>query len=483
MNKRMVLSAVGVVLMIEAALMILPAVVSLIYGDSSVWAFVISGVITAAVGGAAKLFAKPHTPVIYAKEGFVIVALTWLSLSAFGALPYVISGQIPNYIDAFFEVVSGFTTTGSSIVPDVTALDHGILFWRSFAHWVGGMGILVFVMAVLPSVSERPIHILRAEMPGPIIGKLLPKARDTAVILYLIYIVLTIVEIVMLFLGGMSLFESSVLTFGTAGTGGLAILPDGISSYSPYCQWVIAIFMLIFGINFNLYFLILIGKLKFAIKSSELWVYFGIVASAIALISANINHLYSSFAETVRHSTFQVASIISTTGYATTDFNLWPTLSKTVITLLMFCGACAGSTAGGLKVSRVMMLFKIVGKEIRHLLHPRSVDTVRLEGKSVEEETVKNVSSYFIIYFICFFAVFLLLSFDPANYSVETNFSAVNACFNNIGPGFNEIGPMGNFDGYSYFSKIVLSFAMLLGRLEIFPMIVLFAPAAWRRNK
>ncbi len=481
MNRRMVLSAISLVLIFEAVLMLLPAAVSLIYGEGSFWAFLAVSAFAAALGIALKAFVKPKSRVIYAKEGFVIVALTWLVLSAVGALPFVISGAIPNYIDAFFETVSGFTTTGSSILTDVEALDHGCLFWRSFTHWIGGMGILVFVVAIMPSVSERPIHILRAEMPGPIIGKLLPKARSTSFILYLIYLVMTVVQIILLLLGGMDLFSSAVLSLGTAGTGGFAILGDGLASYSPYCQWVITVFMLLFGINFNLYFLILVRKFSLAIKSSELWTYLGIVASAIAVIAVNIRHLYPSLAETVRHASFQVASIISTTGYATTDFNFWPPLAKTVLLLLMFSGACAGSTAGGLKVSRVMLMFKIVGKEIRHLLHPRSVQSVRLEGKSVEEETVKNVSGYFIIYFFCFLAVFFLLSFDA--YSIETNFSATNACFNNIGPGLNEVGPMGSFAGYSYLSKTVLSFAMLFGRLEIFPMIILFCPATWRRNR
>lgn len=482
MNRRMIINAVGLVLRVEAALLLLPAVVGVIYGERQTWlAFLLSAAISLVLGMLPKLFIKPRNHVIYAKEGFIIVAFTWIMLSLVGAVPLVLSGAVTSYVDAFFEIVSGFTTTGASVIPDVEALTHGVLFWRSFTHWVGGMGIIVFVMAILPNVSERPIHILRAEMPGPTVGKLVPRIKDTALILYIIYIAMTLLETLLLLFGDMSFFESLLHAFGTAGTGGFGLKRDSIASYSPYIQWVITAFMILFGINFNLYYLMLLRKFKAAFSSSELWYFFGIVLSATALIAWNIRHLFGGIEETVRTAAFQVASVISTTGYATADFNLWPNLSKNILFILMFIGGCAGSTAGGIKVSRIVLLFKLISNEVKRMLHPRSVSSLRFEGKTVDGHTRKGVSNYFLIYFVCLLAIFLALSFEPFDF--ETNFTAAVTCFNNVGPGFGAVGPTGGFGDYSAFAKVVLSFAMLLGRLEIFPIIIALAPVSWARNK
>ncbi|MBE6539001.1 MAG: TrkH family potassium uptake protein [Ruminococcaceae bacterium] len=480
MNRRMVFYTTGQIVLIEALMLLLPVIVSLIYRESCTSAFLITIGIALIVGGSLILIFKPTDNVIYAKEGFLTVALAWMSLSAIGALPFFISGEIPSYIDAFFETVSGFTTTGASILTDVESMSHGLLFWRSFTHWVGGMGVLVFVMAVIPNVSDRSIHIMRAEMPGPIIGKLVPKVKDTAKILYLIYIAMTLVQVLLLLFGGMSLFESLIHTFGTAGTGGFSSRADSIASYSPYIQWVITIFMLLFGINFNLYYLLLIKRAKNAFSSTELWVYLTIFTVSTAAITANILPLIGEFSSAFRTAAFQVASIVTTTGYATADFNLWPELSKGILLLLMFIGSCAGSTAGGLKISRVIILFKMLRGEVKRMLHPRSVRVVRFEGKQLEENTLGSVSTYFAIYVICFFAIFLLLCFEP--FDMETNFTAAAACFNNVGPGFGAVGPVSSYADYSAFSKFLLSFAMLLGRLEIFPLIIALSPYAWSKK-
>ncbi|MBQ0083668.1 MAG: TrkH family potassium uptake protein [Clostridiales bacterium] len=481
MNKRMIFSSVGMVLMFESALLVLPIITSLIYGEKCVFAFLITAVGAFLAGLLIKVLSRPKTHVIYAKEGFVIVAFTWIVLSLVGALPFVLSGEIPSYADAFFETVSGFTTTGASVVTNVEELSHGVLFWRSFTHFIGGMGILVFVMAIMPKVSDRPMHILRAEMPGPVIGKVVPKARETAKILYLIYIAVTLLEAILLSFGDMSIFESLLHALGTAGTGGFGLKADSIVSYSAYTQWVITIFMYVFSVNFNLYYLLLIRNFRSALSSRELWFFFGVVAASVGVITINIYSIYGNTADSVRHSAFQVATVLSTTGYSSADFNTWPLLSKTLLVCLMFMGGCAGSTAGGIKASRILMMFKIIGKEIRRAIHPRSVDTVRMDGKSVDNATVRSVTNYFLIYFVCFIAIFLLLGFEPFDF--ETNFTATTACFNNIGPGLGMVGPMGSYSGYSVFSKVLLSFAMLFGRLEIFPMIVIFVPSTWKKNK
>ncbi len=480
MNRRMVLYMVGTVVKIEAALMVLPLIASFIYKEACSTAFLISIAAALAVGFALTLIFKPGSKVIYAKEGFVIVSLAWLALSAVGALPFYISGEIPSYVDAFFETVSGFTTTGASILTDVEAMSKGLLFWRSFTHWVGGMGVLVFVMAVIPGVSDRSIHILRAEAPGPIVGKLVPKMRQTARILYIIYMVMTVVEIAFLLAGGMPVFDSLIHAFGTAGTGGFGVKGDSIASYSPYLQWVITVFMLLFGINFNLYYLVLIKKFRTAIKSEELWAYLIIFFASTAVITLNIMPMGGSFSENLRLAAFQVSSIVTTTGYATADFNQWPTLSKTVILLLMFIGSCAGSTAGGFKVSRVVLLMKKIKRELQKLLHPRAVSVIRFEGKRVDEATMSSLGSYLAIY-VLFYCIFVfLLGFETLD--LETNISAVAACYNNIGPALGAAGPASNYAFYSPFSKIVLSMAMLLGRLEILPLILTFSPSTWTKK-
>ena len=476
----MILNTVGLMLKVEAALLLLPAIAALIYGESCLWSILISAAISLAAGFALTLLSRPKSQVIYAREGFITVALAWVAVSAVGALPFYISREIPSYIDAFFETVSGFTTTGASILANVEVMSRGLLFWRSFTHWVGGMGVLVFVMALVPSVTDRSIHIMRAEMPGPVVGKLMPRARDTASILYKIYVGMTLAQIVLMWAGGMPLFESIVHAFGTAGTGGFGVKADSIAGYSPYLQWVITVFMLLFGINFNLYYLLLIRRFRAAAQSSECWYYLGIVGVCIALITVNILPMYANFREALRLSAFQVASIVTTTGYATADFNLWPQFSKAILLLLMIVGACAGSTGGGLKVSRAVMLFKTVGREIRHLLHPRSVNSVRFEGKHVDGATLKSVSSYFAIYIICILAICLILSLEP--FDLETNLSATLACFNNIGPGLAAVGPASNYAAYSPLSKLVLSLAMLLGRLEIYPLLLTLIPTTWIRK-
>lgn len=477
MNRRMVLYMLGRITTLEAVILLLPAICSLCYREhDAFFSFVLTSLLAFSIGILLSLFNKPKNKTIFAKEGFVIVSLSWIILSAIGALPFVLNGDIPSYIDAFFETVSGFTTTGASIMPNVEIASKGTLFWRSFTHWVGGMGVLVLFMAIFPTDTGRAIHVMRAEMPGPIVGKLVPKIKSTAKILYLIYIVLTATQILLLWLGGMNFFESVIYSLGTAGTGGFGIDADSLAGYSAYSQWVVTIFMLIFGVNFNLYYLILVRKTRSAIKSEELWTYIFIVLAATTAIAIDIHSSYGS--DSVRTSAFQVASIISTTGYATTDFNNWSTFSKSVLFLLMFSGACAGSTAGGLKISRIVLLFKSVRTNLRHMLHSRSVASVKFEGKVVEKETVSNVMGYFAIYFFCFTAIFLSICFEPFDF--ETNISAVASCFNNVGPAFGAAGPMSNYSAYTDFSTVVLSFAMLLGRLELYPMLLLFSPAVWK---
>ena len=482
MNKKFVFYLLGRIAQTIGILLLLPAAVASYYQEiDQFWAFTAVAVGSLMAGTAIAYVCKTKNNVIYAKEGFAIVALSWISMSLVGALPFVISGEIPSYVNAFFETVSGFTTTGASILENVELLSRSMLFWRSFTHWVGGMGVLVFIMAIVNNISDRSIHIMRAEMPGPVVGKLVPRAKDTAKILYLIYIVMTVLEAILLFAGGMPIFDSVVHSFGTAGTGGFGIVSTSVGGYSSYCQYVIGIFMLLFGVNFNLYYLLLLGKLKNIFKSTELWAYLGIVAASVCAITINLMSMYESFAESFKHSFFQVSSIITTTGFSTVDFNAWPDFSKTVLLLLMFIGGCAGSTAGGLKVSRVVILYKMILAEIRRLLHPRSVNSVRFEGKTVEQQTLASVATYFAVYVICAAAIFLVISFEP--FGFETNFSAMTATFNNIGPGFGRVGAAGSFADYSDFSTIVLSISMLLGRLEIFPLIIALSPATWKKSR
>ena len=481
MNRRVILHTVGRIIQLEAVLLLLPLAVSLYYREwGSTQSFLVTVVIAMAVGVLLTVTNKRGDRRIFARGGLVSVALSWVALALIGALPFVISGEIPSYVDALFETVSGLTTTGASILPKPELLSHGLLFWRSFTHWIGGMGVIVLMMAILPAESGRSIHIMRAEMPGPIIGKLVPRLRDTAKILYLIYIVMTAAHIAFLACGDMSLFDSVLHAFGSAGTGGFSTSSAGVGAYSPYSQWVIAIFMMLFGINFNVYQLIVMRRARTALRSREMWCYLAIIAVAVCMITWNILPLFSSFEEALRHAFFQVSSISTTTGYSTADFNLWPSLSKTVLVLLMFVGACAGSTAGGLKVSRVMLLFKSVRRDLKRIMHPRSVGSVHLEGKRVDDQTLGGVSAYFVLYIMCIALLFLCLSFE--SFSFETNFTASVACFNNIGPGLDQVGPAASYAAYSVPSKLLLSLAMLLGRLEIYPLLVIFAPSTWSKK-
>ena len=471
---------IGQIIKLEAVLLVLPLAVSIIYRERCALSFLITALASLFVGFAVTLISKPGNRLIYAKEGFVIVALAWLALSAIGAVPFVLSGEVRSYADAFFETVSGFTTTGASVLTDIEGMSHGLLFWRSFTHWVGGMGVLVFIMAIIPSVCDRSIHILRAEMPGPVMGKLVPKLKQTAKILYLIYIVMTVLEMILLLCGGMSLFDSALHSFATAGTGGFGIKGDSIASYSPYLQWVIAVFMFLFGINFNIYYLLLVRRFRSVLKSTETWCYIAICLISVSIITGNIYSIYGNLPDSVRASAFQVASLVTTTGFSTADFNLWPGLSKGILLILMFIGGCAGSTAGGLKVSRVVMMIKMIRREFMKMIHPRSVSAVRIEGKKVDDTTLNGVNVYFALYMVIYFAVFLLLCLEPFDF--ETNFTAVAACYNNIGPGFGAVGPMGSFSGYSAFSKIVLSATMLLGRREIYPLLFALIPSTWTKK-
>ncbi len=481
MNRKMVFYTIGRILLLEGAVLALPLAVSVYYWDGGQLPLLLTIALSLGLGLLFIKVFRPDSQVIYAREGFLITALAWVIVSALGALPFVLSGEIPCFVDAFFETVSGFTTTGASILTDVEVMSRSMLFWRSFTHWIGGMGVLVLMVAVMPNLSGRTIHILRAEMPGPTMGKLSPKLGDTAKLLYLLYIALTVLEFLLLVAGGMPLFDSAVHTFGTAGTGGFGIKADSLAGYSPYLQWVIAVFMMLFGINFNLFFLLIMRRFRAAFRSEELWTYVGIVLVATGLICWNIRPLFPSFSESLRHAFFQVTTISSTTGYSTANFDTWPTLSRMLLVLLMFIGACAGSTAGGLKVSRLVLLFKTFRREIRHLLHPRAVTSVRFEGRPVDSSTLISVSTYFAIYVGLFVAFWFLLSFQPG-FDGVSNFTAVAACYNNIGPGLNLVGPAASYAGYSPVCKVLLSFAMLFGRLEIYPMLISLSPGIWRKN-
>ena len=481
MNRKMVYYLVGRILLLEGALMLLPLGVSLYYGDNGLVPFLIAIALCEGIGLLLCRIFKTDNNVMFAKEGFLITALAWLSVSVLGSLPFILSGEIPNFVDAFFETVSGFTTTGAAILRDVEAMSHSMLFWRSFTHWIGGMGVLVLMVAVMPNLSGRTIHVLRAEMPGPTMGKLSPKLRDTAKILYLLYIGLTVVELILLVAGGMPLFDSCIHTFGTAGTGGFSLKADSLAGYSTYLQWVVATFMMLFGVNFNLYFLMVMRRFKTALRSEELWTYLGIILASTALICWNVMPLFEHFGDALRHAFFQVNTISSTTGFSTVDFDEWPTLARMIMVLLMFIGACAGSTAGGLKVSRVVLLFKTARREVRHMLHPRAVTSVRFEGKPVDSTTLISVGTYFALYIGLFAFFWFLVSFQPG-FDGVSNFSAVAACYNNIGPGLNLVGPTLGYWHYTPFIKIVLAFAMLFGRLEIYPMLISLSPSTWLKK-
>lgn len=479
MNYRMLRYLLGCILLIEAILLLLPMAVALIYHED-ILPFVYTIAILLAVSVPAALL-KPKNTQIYAREGFVCVSAAWILMALFGALPFLFGGVISNPIDAFFETVSGFTTTGASILSAVEHLPRGILFWRSFTHWIGGMGVLVFMLAILPSAGGEAIHLMRAEVPGPTKGKLVPKMRQTALILYGIYIALTALEIIILLICKIPLFDSIVTTFATAGTGGFSILNNSIAGYqNPAAEWVIGIFMLLFGVNFNLFFFILIGKIKDVFKSEELRAYLGVVITAVAVILINTYHMFDSFGHGLRTVFFQVSSIMTTTGFCTTEFNNWPVLSKTILVLLMVIGACAGSTGGGLKISRILILAKNIVREIKHMIRPKSVNVVRVDGEVVPDDTLRSATGYLTVYIIVTIVTILVISLDGL--SIETNLTAALSCVNNIGPALGEFGAFGNFIPYSDFSTLVLSIAMLFGRLELVPMLVLFSPYAWKKR-
>ncbi len=479
MNYGMIRYVVGKMLLMEGVLLLIPAFVSLLCQESSGVYFLVVIALLAAVS--LLLSRKPKDMTLYAKEGFVIVALAWVLWSAFGALPFVFSGCIPKYYDALFEIVSGFTTTGSTILTDIEALPLGMNFWRCFTHWIGGMGVLVFVMTILPLSPKNSMFLMRAEMPGPTCDKLVPKARSTARILYGMYIALSLVEVILLLAGGMNLYDALVHTFSTAGTGGFDNRNANVAFYdSAYIDGVITVFMLLFGVNFSLYYLLLLKNFKAVFKSEELRAYLGIVAASIALITVNIVHIYGTALKAFRYAAFQVASVITTTGFVTADFDLWPEFSKTILMIIMAIGACAGSTGGGIKVSRIIILARTVTKEIRQVLHPKSVNVVRLDGKRLTEENTRGVYVYMSCYIAILAFSVLLISVD--NFDFTTNFSAVLTTLNNVGPGLGAVGPVRNFSAYSCFSKIVLSLDMLLGRLEILPLLMLFAPQTWRKR-
>ncbi len=480
MNHRMIVRVLGKVVLIEAGLLVFPLIVALITGEASVLAFLITFGICLALGLLILLLVKPTKKDLFAKEGLIIVSVSWIAVSALGALPFVISGEMPSYIDALFETVSGFTTTGASVLANVEAMGKAMLFWRSFTHWIGGMGVLVFLTAIT-SNTDKSINILRAEMPGPSVDKIVPRAKDTAKILYLMYIGLTALCVIMLLCGGLPLFESLVYSFGAAGTGGFSIKADSIAGCTPYVQWVLGVFMLLFGVNFNLYYLIIAGKIKDMLKSKELRLYLGIVVFSTAVICINIGKTCSSFGETLRLSFFQVSSIMTTTGYATADFNLWPVFSKAVLLMLMFIGGCAGSTAGGFKVVRVGILLEKLKGEIRKALHPHAAYVVKYDGKKLSDDTLAGVLSYLALYVITITIIFLLVCAE-GSFDLETNISAVASCFNNIGPALGAAGPMSSFYGYGDFAKIVLTIAMLLGRLEIYPLLLTLNPATWTKK-
>ncbi len=479
MNYRMIARILGMVLLILAALMLLPLIAGLCYGEN-VLSFIITIALTAAVGGIFMCF-KPKTRDIYAREGFTAVGLSWILMSLLGALPFVISGDIPHYIDALFETVSGFTTTGSTLLTDVESMSRGCMFWRMFTHWIGGMGVLVFIMAVLPMSGEHSMHIMRAEVPGPIVGKLVPRARKTAAILYMIYMGLTAIETVFLLCGGMSFYDALLHAFATAGTGGFSTRGASIAAFdSLYIEIVISVFMLLFSVNFNLYFLLLLGRVRDVLKNQELRCFAAIVAFSMLSIAWNISEQYGSFAEALRYSSFTVASLVSSTGFGTADFTQWPQFSQWLLVIIMFIGACAGSTGGGLKLSRVMLLLRAAFADLRHMIWPRRVNRVQLEGQRVDPAGVRAVFSYFSLYMLILLLGTLLISLD--GFDTATNFTAALTCLSNMGPGLGLIGPAGNFSIFSDFSKLLMSLLMLIGRLEIYPILVLFFPSVWKRS-
>ena len=474
MNSSMIRVILGHVLRIEAAFMLLPCLIALIYREKEGYIYLIIAGACALIGVIMSAIKKPTDSALYLKEGCVATALSWIMLSLFGALPFCLTGEIPSYVDSLFETISGFTTTGASILNDVESLSYTSLFWRSFTNWIGGMGVLVFLLAIIPLSGGSNINLMRAESPGPSVGKLVPKIKSSARILYVIYFIMTIAEMGLLTIGGMKPFHAITLSMGTAGTGGFGVLNSSIASYSSYCQWVITVFMILFGVNFNAFYFILIGKVRKFFEVEEVRWYLGIILAAILMVSINIRGVYGSISETVRNAAFQVASIITTTGYSTTDFNIWPMFSKVILVVLMFIGACAGSTGGGIKVSRIVIMLKTVKKELNNYSHPKSIKKIMFEKKAVEHEVLRAINVYLITFIIIFTLSLTLLSFEDHDFS--TTFTAVAATINNIGPGLNMVGPTGNFAFWSIPSKFVLMIDMLAGRLELFPLLILFSP-------
>ena len=478
MNYLMILNTIGTLLQFEGLFLIPPIITGFVYRDKETLCFILVAIGSSLIGTLIKLI-KINNRKLHAKEGFVITAFAWIIMSIVGALPFVFTGAIPSFTDAYFEVASGFTTTGASILTDVEALSHSLLLWRSFTHWLGGMGVLVFIMAVVPSSADE-MHIMKAESPGPSVDKLVPKVRQTALIQYALYFGLTIMQFILLAIARMPIFDAICLTFGTAGTGGFGVKADSIASYNNACQIIITVFMFLFGVNFKFYYLFVIKKIKDALKSEEVRWYLIIYSTAVCFVVFGIIGEIGNFATSLRLASFQVASVMTTTGYATIDFNNWATFPKTVMVMIMFVGACAGSTGGGMNVSRWILYFKQVIRGMQQFIHPRSVKNIRLEGKVVDDETLKTTNLYFMAYAFVFIFSLILISLDGFDFT--TSFTAIVATINNIGPGLNVVGPAGNFAGFSDLSKWVMSFDMIAGRLEMFPMLILLAPSTWKKS-
>lgn len=479
MNYSMIIFILGHLLKYEGLLMLLPIITGFIYGEKQVYAYIGIAVFSYLVGKLISL-KEPKNKQLYTRDGSVTVALGWVVLSIFGALPFTLSGDIPFYVDALFETISGFTTTGASVLSNVEALSHTSIMWRSFTHWVGGMGVFVFILSLLPVISGSTMQLMKAESPGPSVDKFVPKVKNTAQILYGMYIVITVIQIVILLFAKMPLFDTLALTFGTVGTGGFGIKNDSLGSYTSLQQNIITFFMIISGINYSFYFLLISKRFKEAFHLEEVRWYLGIIFVSVAAITLNIMHLYGSIGESVKHAFFQVGSIITTTGYSSTDFDLWPEFSKTILIILMIIGACAGSTAGGFKVSRMLMLLKSAKAELSIMIHPREIKKIRIDGHVISPDVLRTSQVYLVIYWAFFLGAVLLISID--NFDFATNFTAVAATFNNIGPGLAGVGPMSNFGGYSVFSKFVLMLGMLIGRLELYPIMLLLLPATWKRK-
>lgn len=479
MNFGIVRYILGWIMKFEAVFLLLPSLVGFLYREYQDGLAYLATAALCLTAGILLSLKKPAHFQLYTREGFASVALGWILLSAFGALPFVFTGDIPHYTDALFETISGFTTTGASILSDVEALSHANLFWRSFTHWIGGMGVFVFIMAILPLMGGSTMNLMRAESPGPSVGKLVPRARDTAKILYQLYIGITLLGTVILCLCGLSLFDSVTTIFGTVGTGGFGIRNDSLAGFSPLVQNMVTLFMILSGINYTFYFCLLRRQFKEAFSIEEVVWYLAIILASVTIITFDIRNMYGGLAETVRHAFFQVGSIITTTGFSTVDFDLWPQMSKTILVILMFIGACAGSTGGGIKVSRIVLLFKSIGKELSMMIHPRMVKKIKMDGHSVPHEVMRSTNVFIAVYFVILFASVLLIGVDE--YDFTTNFTAVAATLNNIGPGLELVGPTQNFSLFSGFSKFILMFDMLAGRLELFPMLIIFVPACWKK--